>query len=145
MQTDIFLQKALVDEVKDVLKGYTTLNNGEPVKFNVYPQNLPAKKGRNDDDHFPYVLVCLDEEVIQEEESDNICSIYFLVGLNDKNENRQGHFDVANVLNLISERFRIQFPVSKKFQEDDTWPKFFGGMTTLWTVSKPMIEETEYD
>lgn len=46
MQTDIFLQKALVDEVKDVLKGYTTLNNGEPVKFNVYPQNLPAKKGK---------------------------------------------------------------------------------------------------
>ena len=65
MQTDIFLQKALVDEVKDVLKGYTTLNNGEPVKFNVYPQNLPAKKGKNDEDHFPYVLVCLDEEVIQ--------------------------------------------------------------------------------
>lgn len=155
MQTDIFLQKALVDEVKDILKGYTTLNNGEPVKFNVYPQNLPAKKGRNDEDQFPYVLVCLDEEVIQEEEDDNICSIYFLVGLNDKNENRQGHFDVANVLNLISERFlkkrliadrfRIQFPVSKKFQEDDTWPKFFGGMTTLWTVNKPMIEETEYD
>ena len=47
MQTDIFLQKALVDEVKDILKGYTTLNNGEPVKFNVYPQNLPAKKGKN--------------------------------------------------------------------------------------------------
>ena len=100
-------------------------------------------------------LVCLDEEVIQDENDDNICSIYFLVGLNDKNENRQGHFDVANVLNLISERFlkkrliadrfRIQFPVSKKFQEDDTWPKFFGGMTTLWTVNKPMIEETEYD
>ena len=56
MQTDIFLQKALVDEVKDILKGYTTLNNGEPVKFNVYPQNLPAKKGRNDEDHFPYVI-----------------------------------------------------------------------------------------
>ena len=105
MQTDIFLQKALVDEVKDILKGYTTLNNGEPVKFNVYPQNLPAKKGRNDEDHFPYVLVCLDEEVIQDENDDNICSIYFLVGLNDKNENRQGHFDVANVLNLIQNDF----------------------------------------
>lgn len=92
MQTDIFLQKALVDEVKDILKGYTTLNNGEPVKFNVYPQNLPAKKGKNDDDQFPYVLVCLDEEVIQDEDGDNICSVYFLVGLNDKNENRARPF-----------------------------------------------------
>ena len=135
--------------------GYTTINNGESAYFNVYPQNLPAKKGTHDKDHFPYVLVCLDEEVIQGEDSDNICSVYFLVGLNDKNENRQGHFDVANVLNLISERFlkkrlidgrfRIQFPITKKFQEEDTWPKFFGGMTTLWAVNKPMIEETEYD
>lgn len=116
MQTDIFLQKALVDEVKDILKGYTTLNNGEPVKFNVYPQNLPAKKGKNDDDQFPYVLVCLDEEVIQDEDGDNICSVYFLVGLNDKNENRQGHFDVANVLNLISERFLKKRLISDRFQ-----------------------------
>ena len=155
MQTDVYLQKALVEEVKDILKGYTTINNGESADFNVYPQNLPAKKGKDDKDHFPYGLVCLDEEVIQGEDSDNICSVYFLVGLNDKNENRQGHFDVANVLNLISERFlkkrlidgrfRIQFPITKKFQEEDTWPKFFGGMTTLWAVNKPMIEETEYD
>ncbi len=53
-------------------------------------------------------LMCwcaFDEEVIQDEDSNNVCSVYFLVGLNDKNENRQGHFDVANVLNLISERF----------------------------------------
>ncbi len=56
MQTDIFLQKTLVEVVKEELKGYVTLNNGEIVEFNVYPQNLPAKKGKNDEDHFPYVL-----------------------------------------------------------------------------------------
>lgn len=155
MQTDVYLQKALVNEVKDVLKGYTTINNGEAVDFNVYPQNLPAKTGRNDENHFPYVLVCLDEEVIQDEDSNNICTVYFVVGINDKNPNGQGHFDVANVMNLISERllkkrlianrFRLQLPLSKKFQEDDTWPKFFGGITTLWEVNKPMQEETQYD
>lgn len=155
MQTDIFLQKALVEEVKDILKGYTTLNGGDFADFNVYPQNLPAKKGKDDDDHFPYVLVCLDEEAINGEEDDNICSIYFLVGVQDKNTNKQGHFDVANVLNklterfltkrLIADRYRIQFPITKKFQEEDTWPKFFGGMVTLWAVNKPMIQENEYD
>lgn len=153
--TDVFLQKSLVDETKKILEGYTSLNNGEALAFNVYPQNLPAKKGKEDKDHFPYVLICLDEEVISGEEDDNICSVYFLVGIEDKNENKQGHFDVANVLNLISKRFienrliggkyRIGFPITKKFQEEDTWPKFFGGMTTLWSVNKPMIKETEYD
>ncbi len=156
MQTDVLLQKALVEEVKDELKDYTSVNNdGEYMKFNVYPQNLPAKKGKNDDEHFPYVLVCLDEEQINGEDDDLICSIYFLVGINDKNPNKQGHFDIANVLNRLSKRFlekrlvdgryRIAFPLTKKFQEEDTYPKFIGGMSTLWTLEKPEIEETEYD
>ena len=155
MQTDISLQKALVEEVKEELKGYLTLNNNEYVEFNVYPQNLPAKKGKDDKDHFPYVLVCLDEETIGGEEENNIVAIYFLVGIQDDNPNKQGHFDVANVLNklearflknrLVAEMFRIQFPITKKFQEEDTWPKFIGGMTTLWNVHKCLIEETEYD
>ena len=156
MQTDVLLQKALVEEVKDELKDYTSVNNdGAYLKFNVYPQNLPAKKGKNDDEHFPYVLVCLDEEQINGEDEDLICAIYFLVGINDKNQNKQGHFDVANVLNRLSKRFlekrlvdnryRIGFPLTKKFQEEDTWPKYIGGMSTLWTLEKPEIEETEYD
>ena len=156
MQTDVLLQKALVEEVKEELKNYTSVNNdGEYLKFNVYPQNLPAKKGKNDDEHFPYVLVCLDEEQINGEDEDLICAIYFLVGINDKNQNKQGHFDVANVLNRLSKRFlekrlvdnryRIGFPLTKKFQEEDTYPKFIGGMSTLWTLEKPEIEETEYD
>lgn len=156
MQTDVLLQKALVEEVKEELKNYTSVNNdGEYMKFNVYPQNLPAKKGKNDDEHFPYVLVCLDEEQINGEDDDLICSIYFLVGINDKNPNKQGHFDIANVLNRLSKRFlekrlvngryRIAFPLTKKFQEEDTWPKYIGGMSTLWTLEKPEIEETEYD
>ena len=106
MQTDVLLQKALVEEVKEELKNYTSVNNdGEYIKFNVYPQNLPAKKGKNDDEHFPYVLVCMDEEQINGEDDDLICSIYFLVGINDKNPNKQGHFDIANVLNRLSKRF----------------------------------------
>ena len=72
-----------------------------------------------------------------------------------QNPNNQGHFDVANVLNklekrflskrLIDSRYRITFPLTKKFQEENTWPKFIGGMSTLWTVEAPEIEVTEYD
>ena len=155
MQTDVLLQQALVEEVKAELEGYTSVNNaGEYLHFNVYPQNLPAKKSKNDNDHFPYVLVCLDEEQINGEVSDNLCSVYFLVGVIDKNPNNQGHFDVANVMNrlerrflsrrLVGSRYRITFPLTKKFQEEDTWPKFLGGMSTIWTVEAPEILEDEY-
>ena len=114
-----------MEEVKAELEGYTSVNNaGEYLHFHVYPQNLPAKKGKNDNEHFPYVLVCLDEEQINGEVSDNLCSVYFLVGVIDKNSNNQGHFDVANVMNrlerrflskrLVDSRYRSRFPLSKK-------------------------------
>ncbi len=156
MQSDVHLQRSLVAEVEDVLKGYTSVNNdGEPLHFNVYPQSLPAKKSRNDDSHFPFVLVCLDEEEIEDRESDNLTSVYFVVGIIDRNPNNQGHFDVAEVMNrltmrfmekpLINSRYRLEFPLIKKFQDEDTWPKFYGWISTVWAVAAPKIEETEYD
>lgn len=156
MQSDVHLQRSLIEEVEKELEGYTSVNNdGEYLHFNVYPQNLPAKQAKNDDSHFPYVLVCLDEEKIEDEDSENQVSVYFLIGIIDKNPNKQGHFDVANVMNRLAKRFlenrvvnsryRINFPLVKKFQEDDTWPKFIGGMATFWTVAAPKIKETEYD
>ena len=156
MQTDVHLQRSLVEEVKNELEGYTSINNaGEYLHFNVYPQNLPAKKGKNDDEHYPYVLVCLDEEEIEDEDSEILVTVYFQVGIIDKNPNKQGHFDVANVMNrlakrflenrIVNQRYRINFPLIKKFQEDDTFPKYLGGLSTLWTVAAPKIKETEYD
>lgn len=156
MQSDVHLQRSLIKEVKEELKGYTSVNNaGEYLEFNVYPQNLPAKKGKYDDEHYPYVLVCLDGEEIGGEDEDSRVGIYFLVGIIDKNQNKQGHFDVANILNrlerrflenrVVASRYRLGFPLTKKFQEEDTYPKYLGGMSTFWTVSVPRIKETEYD
>ena len=65
IQSDVHLQQSLMEEVEKELEGYTSTNNaGEYMHFHVYPQSLPAKKGKNDDEHFPYVLVCVDEEEI---------------------------------------------------------------------------------
>ena len=48
MQTDVHLQRKLVEVVKDELKNYTSINNeGVYLHFNVYPQNLPAKTARS--------------------------------------------------------------------------------------------------
>lgn len=156
MQTDIHLQRSLVEEVKKELEGYTSINNdGIYLNFNVYPQSLPAKKGKNDDEHYPYVLVCLDGEEISGESEENLVQVYFIIGIIDRNPNKQGHFDVANVMNRLSKRFlenrlvnhryRMEFPLSKKFQEEDTYPKYIGGMSTAWTVAAPDLRETKYD
>ena len=62
--------------MKDVLKGYTTLNNGGTREIQCISARIYwRRKGKMTKIVFPYVLVCLDEEVIQEEEGDNICSI----------------------------------------------------------------------
>ena len=156
MQSDIHLQQSLVEEVKEELKEYTSTNNaGEYIHFNVYLQSLPAKKGKNDDGHFPYVLVCLDEEEIDGYDEGSLASVYFLIGIIDANPNKQGHLDVANVLNrlsarflknpLVNSRYRIEFPLRKKFQTEDTYPKYFGGMSTSWKMASPQPNETEYD
>ena len=155
MHTDIFLQKALIREVEDELKGYTSVNNsGEYIKFNVYPQNLPAKEGKNDDKHFPYVIVTLIDEEIKEY-GKLTCSVLFEIGITDKNPNNQGHFDIANVMNrlttrflskpMIESRYRMEYPIYKKFQEESTYPKFIGGIITEWSLIAPEMEETEYD
>ncbi len=156
MQSDVHLQRSLIEEVEKELEGYTSINNdGEYLHFNVYPQNLPAKQAKNDDSHFPYVLVCLDEEEIEDEDSENLVTVYFQVGILDKNPNKQGHFDVANVMNRLTKRFlenrvvnksyRNNYPLIKKFKEDETCQKFIVGMSTIWTVAAPKIKETEYD
>ncbi len=156
MQSDVHLQQSLVEEVEKELKEYTSANHaGEYMHFHVYPQSLPAKKGKNDDDHFPYVLVCLDEEEIGEYGEGCLVSVYFLVGITDMDSDKQGHFEVMNVLNrlsgrflenpLVNSRYRLKFPMRKKFQTEDTYPKYFGGMSTTWEAASLQLNETEYD
>ncbi|MDC7288538.1 hypothetical protein NXH76_12055 [Blautia schinkii] len=155
---DIDLQKTLIARLEKIFEHFTLANNKtEPVHVNVYPQELPAKEGKNDDKHFPYVLVCLDEEEIRESEfgPEGIASVYFVVGVKDDNKDKNGHFDVARMMNMIVESFlecpvvgmkyRVRFPINKKFQEEETHPYYIGGITTFWTVPLPNMRETEYD
>lgn len=155
---DVELQKTLIARLEKIFKGFTLANNKTvPAHVNIYAQDLPAKMGRNDDKHFPYVLVFLDEEEIRESEfglQGTVC-VGFVVGVKDEDEGKNGHFDVARMMNMIVEsfierpvvgrKFRIQFPISKKFQEEETHPFYIGGITSYWTIPVPNIKETEYD
>lgn len=152
---DIDLQKTLIKRVKKVLEGFTLANNSaDPAHVNVYRQELPAKKDKNDESHFPYVLVCLDEEEIRETD-DGLAGVYFVIGVKDNNPDKIGHLDVARIMNklvesflerpLVGMKYRLQFPIRKKFQEEETHPYYLGGISTFWTLPQPNIKETEYD
>lgn len=153
--TDINLQAALVEKVKEILKGFTLANNNSiPADVNVYPQELPSKQSKSDDKHFPYVLVCLDEEEIKGPEEGTV-GVYFVIGIKDDNPNKQGHMDVANIMNkivfafmeerVINMKYRLDFPIQKKFQEQPSHPYYVGGISTFWQLPQPNQRETEYD
>lgn len=155
---DVELQKTLIARLEKLFEGFTLANNkSDPVHVNVYAQELPAKIGKNDDKQFPYVLVCLDEEEIRESEfgPEGIAGVYFVVGVKDDDPGKNGHFDVARMMNKIVDsflecpvagmKFRVRLPISKKFQEEETHPYYIGGITTFWTLPLPNMRETEYD
>lgn len=148
LMTDIDLQNELVKRVKECLKSFTLSNNGEqPVHVNVYPQELPAKANIKDDKHFPYVLVCLDETEIRSEE-EWIQSVYFSICIKDNNPNKQGHVDVANIMNrivhvlmeerVIALKYRLKFPLLKQIPAQQKHPFYSGGIVTLWDMPNVM-------
>ncbi|MFA9464047.1 MAG: hypothetical protein ACERKN_07110 [Velocimicrobium sp.] len=153
---DIYLQDALVEEVKSVLSGYHSWNKKKEYSVvNVYAQELPKKRTKEEKEPFPYVLVCLDEENIVDIESDFNVKIYFLIGTYDDDAECQGHRDVLNISNkiyqhfvqkrFIQDRYKIIYPINIKLQtENETFPYYYGVLFTNWKLEKMEQEEDEF-
>lgn len=150
--TPSILQDSLVSDLKEELKGFLLKNaKGETVNFNVYPQNLPSKKEQNDTDHFPYIVIRVMEGEDQDEISDNTCKIDFIIGIYDDNDNYQGYKDVMNAISKIKQRllsklnynnqFSIIYPFKWLIHDEDTFPYYFGGIETNWTMPKVTMED----
>lgn len=139
--TNLELCDAITEECKKILSGYKLLNaKNQMVEINVYSQNLPAKKEKNDVSHYPYILVHFDEMNIEEEASE--AKIYFLIGTMDNDPKNQGHRDVLEVANklyiglfektVIKRRYQMKRECKIALQEEDTFPFYLGGMFTTW-------------
>lgn len=145
--TPTILQDSLVADFKQQLDGFQ-LNNakGDRVNLNIYPQNLPAKKGQKDSDHFPYLVIRVMEGEDQEdkEESKNICKVAFIIGAFDDNDNYQGYKDVMNAIEkiilrlkrkkLYNNQFELTSPLKWLIHDEDTFPYYFGGIETYWNM-----------
>ena len=149
-----FLQQALVKEMKELFQGYKLYNSkNEFVDINVFSQHLPYRKKEDDKRPFPYILVCLEEGEVPNEEEHNVM-IYLVVGIYDLNENAQGDMEVINILTTIYEhlfhkrfiddRYEIQYPFKWVIQDEDTFPKYIGGAETNWKLKTMKQEEDEF-
>ena len=141
------LQDSLVEDFKQQLAGFLLKNaKGDRVNLNIYPQNLPAKKGQKDSEHFPYLVVRVMEGENQDdqEEEKNTCKIAFIIGAYDDDDSYQGYKDVMNVIEKIMQRlktkkfysnqFELTLPLKWLIHDEDTYPYYFGGIETHWNI-----------
>lgn len=141
----------LIDEIekelKEVFKDFRLKNNeGEEKKLKIFNQDLPIKSKRNDKSNFPYIIIRVEGGKIQNKDSLYNCEICFIVGVYDGDENRQGFRDVLNIINkvyyhfftkkIIGKKYEIEYPIEWTPQDEDTYPYFFGGIRTNWTLAQ---------
>lgn len=143
--TPFLLQDALVNEIKAIFAGFELKNaRNEPSSLNVYPQFLPAKQTEEDAEHFPYIIVRIIDGGTEGEEEASACKVAILIGVHDEDDKYQGYKDVLNVLRrmethfyqkrVLAGVFEIQYPYRWAVHEEDTFPYYFGGAETYWTL-----------
>ncbi len=102
---------------------------------------------------FPCVIVKIGEVVDQEEGSLNQSriNVQFIVGVYDDSKNCQGYRDVYNIIDVIrqdlltlpnrvlSNRFRLEMPLTSDLAREQEWPIFFGYIDTVWETGRPMM------
>lgn len=133
MQNDLMtvddLQKALINEIEDILKDVTTIREevedpenptqyknyhlkyGDGTRnkkgFTGYAQFLP--KLENDDDDpdqfFPYFIVRIDRGKTEDDDSLWTVTVDILIGVHDADTRNDGHLSVMNAINRIVTRF----------------------------------------
>lgn len=140
------IQDALAKRIKEILYGYQSKKKKEEfAKFHVFTQDEPIVTDRNS--ILPYVTVFYDNEV-QEERKTKI-QIFLIIGVFYNGKDKQGHRELFNVANLISQtllkehflerKYEIQYPIKFQIQEEDLHPEYYGVMETNWinqTINK---------
>jgi len=142
-----FLQDDIVEKLKNLFSEYRSFNV-EEVELNIYPQYLPAKLNQKDLTHYPFILVRLENG--EDDGEENSTRITFMIGIYNDKDTYQGHKDVINILQkiyqfLATKRYisncEVKFPISWTFNDDDTYPFYFGGLDTNWICGKVIQDQ----
>lgn len=96
-------------------------------------------------------MIGFDNEEIEEKTSPMNVAVFFLIGIIDKEDDKQGYRDVLQIANLIyqhifrkgviAKAFRPSYPFKIVLQQDDTHPYYIGGISSVWEIQ--VIEEED--
>lgn len=148
--TILNFQKALMEEVGNILKGVGTKNvSGESVDgVNLYAQNLPVTESAEDDasEFFPYAIVKVYGGETKDDDSPWEVLAEIHLGVHDAAEDNQGHQHVAIMIQRLINRFAAEPLLAGKYrakqniewalESEELYPFFFGDVWIWFDVPK---------
>ncbi|PKL00064.1 MAG: hypothetical protein CVV56_08090 [Tenericutes bacterium HGW-Tenericutes-1] len=151
----IELQDYLKDSIKELLNGFKVKNsNNELSDFNIYSQNIPVKQGKKDKEHYPLIVIAIDEGRSSDDDDPASADIAILVGIYDDSEDNQGYRDAINVGNKIinyllsqthfDNKHTLKLPLSYQLPQEDISPYFLLAINTTWNVPQITIKDDQY-
>lgn len=164
------LQQALIDEIVRMTKDMSLIDRqGRPAELKGYPQAIPMQpvfkavplayeepwieETPDEESLFPYFIVRADSVEYQKKDENgdesNQAHIMIAFAIYDDDSAMRGYYSLTAVMERVVERFQSdtmlgQFWCSRKmglaYQEDDTYPQFFGALEMTWYLPEVNIE-----
>lgn len=158
------LQGALIREIEKITKEMNLVNcRGENVYLKGYQQAIPlmtvrASDGLLDEDAspdeaelFPYFITRVDTVKYQDEQAEgaNRAHVMIAFAIYDEDTEYKGYYTLTAVMERVIQRFQTD-PVLDAFwcerqmgaayQEDDTYPQFFGALEMIWNLPDMAVD-----
>lgn len=140
----------LVDEIHSITEQITYYKaDGTTVQgATCYQQQLPVITEDEDDvsAFFPYCIIRLLDGETQDDNDCWLVKTNILIGCYDEANDTNGHLDVLETIQRITDRFAKKPLLSKKYmaqqhvqwalQDEDTYPYYFGGIELSFYLPK---------
>lgn len=144
-----YLQEALMEDVKEILKDIITedASGGRVSGVNVFAQQLPVIRANEKEASktLPYAVIkLLDGET--EEDDPWTVTVGIYLGIRDTDRENQGHRHVMVMIErivdrfvsnpLLDDRYWAQQDIEWALDSEDLYPNFYGGVCIKFSVPK---------
>lgn len=165
------LQIALLDDLDELFKKRpfkTPHNTMEPPK--AYPQNLPLKDARSEEDPFPYIIVRLDQGGVETQTDPHKVRVILVIGVYDDGildfrdpppedgewDNRNfGTMSILEMIELIQAhyekrpflcggKFHFDGPFHWVLQDENIFPYNIGACDLTFSLAAPRKERSKF-
>ncbi|RHR51971.1 hypothetical protein DWX10_16260 [Clostridium sp. AF18-27] len=147
------LQQQIIDEIIRITSDMSMSGkDGELKRLKGYKQAIPIFTAYSDEpeedgeDLFPYFVVRVDN-ITYHGENGNAASIMIMFAIYDEDEKQRGYYTLTSIMERVIMRFQkdrvlgrffCDGKMAMQYQEDDSYPQFFGGIEMVWYL--PEIE-----